>query len=81
MHASLVAIAVLGWFATLDLFDRGEWLPWMGNRTWQRELVIGGGMAVVLPLVLAVLWPPGTKKAGAIVGVGLAALLHVTVLV
>jgi hypothetical protein len=80
-YASLVAIAVLGWFATLDLFDRGEWLPWMADRKWQWELLIGGGMAIVVPLLLAFLWPPDTKKAGAIVGVGLAALLHVTVLV
>ena len=80
-YASLVAIAVLGWFATIDLFDQGEWLPWMGNRTWYVELVTGGLGALVVPLLLSVLWPTGLRKAGAITGVALAALLHVTIAV
>ena len=80
-YASLVAIAVLGWFATLDLFDQGEWLPWMGNRRWYLELVLGGVGALVIPLLLSVLWPAGLRKAGAITGVALAALLHVTIAV
>ena len=80
-YASLLAIAVLGWFATLDLFDQGQWLPWMADRQWHNELAFGGAMAVVIPLLLSLLWPTGTRTAGAIVGVGLAALLHVTVAV
>ena len=80
-YASLVAIAVLGWFATLDLFDQGEWLPWMGDQRWHVELVLGGVGALVIPLVLSVLWPSGLRKAGAITGVALAALLHVTIAV
>ena len=78
-YLGLAAIVVLGWFATLDLFDQGNWLPWMGTRPWFVELLTGGAMAIVIPLLLALLWPAGTRKAGAIVGVALAALLHVTI--
>jgi len=80
-YAGLLAVLVLGWFATLDLFDQGNWLPWMWERDWKWELLYGGLMAVAIPLVLAPLWPKGTRTAGAVVGVALAALLHVTVLV
>ena len=80
-YLSLLVIAVLGWFATIDLFDQGEWLPWMGNRKWYVELVTGGLGAIAIPLVFALLWPSGLRKAGAIVGVALAALLHVTIAV
>ena len=80
-YLSLVAIAVLGWFATIDLFDQGEWLPWMGKQSWYVELATGGLGAIVVPLILSVLWPSGLRKAGAIVGVALAALLHVTIAV
>lgn len=78
-YLGLVAIVVLGWFATLDLFDQGNWLPWMGTRPWFVELLTGALMAAVIPLVLSLLWPKGTRPAGAIVGVALAALLHVTI--
>ena len=37
--------------------------------------------AIVIPLVFALLWPSGLRKAGAITGVALAALLHVTIAV
>lgn len=80
-YLGLLAIVVLGWFATLDLFDQGEWLPWMGAKAWYIELGLGAVMAVVIPLLLAVLWPKNLHKAGAITGVALAALLHVTVAV
>jgi hypothetical protein len=80
-YLGLATIAILGWFATLDLFDQGEWLPWMGDRSWNRELLAGGAMAVAVPLALCVLWPPGLRKAGAITGVAIGALLHVTVMV
>lgn len=80
-YLSLAAIVVLGWFATLDLFDRGQWLPWMANRTWYVELLLGAAGAILVPLVLALLWPSGLRKAGAITGVALAALLHVTIAV
>ncbi|MDO8361442.1 MAG: DUF1353 domain-containing protein [Actinomycetota bacterium] len=80
-YLGLAAIAVLGWFATLDLFDQGEWLPWMDDRRWFVELLLGALAAVVVPLVLSLLWPKGLRKAGAITGVGLGALLHVTIAV
>jgi hypothetical protein len=78
-YLGLLAIVVLGWFATLDLFDKGAWLPWMGDdMPWGLELLYGAAMAVVVPVVLSVVWPRGTRKAGMIVGIALAALLHVT---
>ena len=80
-YLSLLVIAILGWFATIDLFDQGEWLPWMGNRKWYVELVFGSLGAIAIPLILSLVWPAGLRKAGAITGVALAALLHVTIAV
>lgn len=81
-YLGLAAIVVLGWFATLDLFDKGAWLPWMGDdMPWGLELLFGAAMAVVVPVVLSVFWPKGTRKAGMITGIALAALIHVTVAV
>ena len=80
-YASIAVIVVLGWFATLDLFDQGKWLPWMGDRPWTRELLFGGLMAVAIPAFLALLWPKGMRTAGLVVGVAVAALLHITVAV
>jgi len=80
-YVSLAAIAVIGWFATLDLFDQGAWLFWMGSRPWNRELLFGGLMAVVVASAFALLWPRGVRTAGLITGVSIAALLHVTVAV
>ncbi len=79
--AGLALIAVLGFFANLDLFDRGEWLPWMGSRPWYLELLFGLGMALVIPVVLGLLWLPRIRTAGAICGAAIAFLLHVTILV
>jgi hypothetical protein len=78
--ATVLVIAVLGVLATLDLFDVGgtPTLPWMGDRPWYAELAGGLAGAVVVPLVLALLWGP-FRIAGAVVGVTLAVLLHVTV--
>ncbi|MBI4884803.1 MAG: DUF1353 domain-containing protein [Actinobacteria bacterium] len=78
-YLGLAAIIVLGWFATLDLFDRGAWLPWMGNdKAWGLELVYGGAMAIAVPVALSTVWPKGTRQAGMITGIALAALIHVT---
>ena len=78
-YLGLLGIVVLGWFATLDLFDKGAWLPWMGDdMPWGLELLSGLAMAVVVPVVLCVVWPKGTRKAGMITGIALAALVHVT---
>lgn len=79
---TVLVVAVLGVCATLDLFDVHvtgvPQLPWMGDRGWFAELSGGLAGAVVIPLVLAVFWGP-FRIAGAVVGVTLAVLLHVTV--
>ena len=77
---TVLVVAVLGVLATLDLFDVGgvPGLPWMGARPWYAELAGGLAGAVVVPLVLALAWGP-FRIAGAVVGVTLAVLLHVTV--
>jgi hypothetical protein len=79
---TVLVVVVLGVCATLDLFDVHvtgvPQLPWMGDRGWFAELAGGLAGAVVIPLVLAVAWGP-FRIAGAIVGVTLAVLLHVTV--
>ena len=83
--AALVTIATilyLGYSSTSDLFDR-SWVgavdvPWMGDRSWWVEVAGGLAGAVVLPLALSLLWGR-LRMAGAIAGVMLAVLLHVTV--
>jgi hypothetical protein len=77
---SLVFIAVLGVLATLDLFDVIAWLPWMGaGRGFVLELVGGLAGAVVFPLLLGLTWGR-FAIAGAVTGMALAVLLHVTAL-
>jgi hypothetical protein len=75
---TLAVIIALGTIATLDLFDVVDWLPWMGDRPWWLELAGGLAGAVVIPLLLALTWGR-FAAAGAIGGVALAVLLHVTV--
>jgi hypothetical protein len=79
---TVLVVALLGVCATLDLFDveaKGiPELPWMGDRGWFAEVVGGLTGAVVIPLALSVLWGR-FRIAGAVVGVTLAVLLHVTV--
>ncbi|HEY0644365.1 MAG TPA: DUF1353 domain-containing protein [Nocardioides sp.] len=79
---TIVAILYLGYSSTSDLFDR-SWLgavdvPWMGDRPWWVEVAGGLSGAIVLPLALSLLWGR-LRMAGAIAGVMLAVLLHVTV--
>jgi hypothetical protein len=74
---TLGGIAVMGTVATLDLLDVVAVLPWMGERPLAVELVTGGIAAVVVPLLLSLLWGR-LWRAGAIAGVALAWLLHVT---
>lgn len=75
---SLLLVVVLGVLATLDLFDVVDGLPWMGERPLVLEL--GGGLAgaVVVPLLLGLTWGR-FALAGAVSGIALAVLLHVTV--
>ncbi len=79
---TIAAILYLGYSSTSDLFDR-SWVgavdvPWMGDRPFVVELVGGLSGAIVVPLALSLLWGR-LRMAGAIAGVMLAVLLHVTV--
>ena len=79
---TVLVVAVLGFCATLDLFDVHlagvPELPWMADRAWYVELAGGLSGAVVIPLALALAWGR-FRIAGAVVGVSLAVLLHATV--
>jgi len=79
---TIAAIALLGIAATADLFDvRPPWIPpvpWMGEQGTVAELVAGGSAAVTLPFLLALTWGR-FWKAGAILGISLALLLHVSI--
>jgi hypothetical protein len=79
---SIAVIVWVGWSATADLLDQ-DWpvavaLPWMGERGWWAELALGLLFALLVPLALSLLWGR-FRAAGAIVGILLAVLLHVTV--
>ncbi len=79
---TIATILYLGWSSTSDLVDR-SWVgavqvPWMGDRPWWAELAGGLSGAIVLPLALSLLWGR-LWMAGAIAGVMLAVLFHVTV--
>jgi hypothetical protein len=79
--ASIALVAYLGYSATADLLDQ-SWplalqVPWMDERAWWWELLGGLAGAVAVPLLLSVLWGR-FRMAGAIAGVMLAVLLHVT---
>jgi hypothetical protein len=80
--STLLAIALLGVAATVDLFDvRPPWIPpvpWMGEQGLLAELLAGGVAAVTLPFLLALTWGR-FWKAGAILGISLALLLHVSI--
>jgi Protein of unknown function (DUF1353) len=84
MVATLGSIAWLGYQATADLVDRsGRWwctyeLPWIRGDAWWEELLTGAVGAVAVPLVLSVLWGR-FRRAGAIAGVMLGALFHVSI--
>lgn len=78
---TILVILVIGYSATSDLVDR-SWvgavdLPWMGDRPWWAEIAGGVAGAVVVPLALSLLWGR-LQVAGAISGVMLAVLIHVT---
>ena len=84
MAATLGSIAWLGYQATADLVDRsGRWwctyeLAWIRGDTWWQELLSGALGAVAVPLVLSVFWGR-FRRAGAIAGVMLGALFHVSI--
>jgi hypothetical protein len=79
---TLALVVWLGWCATGDLFDQ-DWplavsLPWMGDRPWWTELWLGLVFAVLVPAALSLAWGR-FRLAGAVAGILLALLLHVTV--
>ena len=75
---TIVAVVVLGTLATFDLFDAGVRLPWMGGRVWWSEVIGGLAGAVAIPFLLGLGWGR-FRVAGAVLGVLLAVLLHVSV--
>lgn len=83
MVGTLGSIAWLGYQATADLVDRsGRWwctyeLVWIGGDEWWQELLSGAVGAVVIPLALSLLWGR-FQRAGAIAGVMLGGLFHVS---
>lgn len=84
MAGTLASIAWLGYQATADLVDRsGRWwctyeLVWIRGDEWWQELLSGAAGAVIVPLAISLLWGP-FRKAGAIAGVMLGALFHVSI--
>ena len=79
VFGSLSAIGALGILATIDLADWWDGLPWMGERGMLAELTYGFAAAVAIALGLSVFWGVRLMPAGAIAGVTLAVLFHVTV--
>jgi Protein of unknown function (DUF1353) len=77
MPMTLGIVGLLGVLATLDLADVWDVLPWMGDRPWWAEFASGAAFALLVPLVFSLLWLQ-FWRAGAIAGVALAFLLHVT---
>lgn len=75
---TIVLVALIGTLATVDLVDAGVELPWMGDRPWWSELAGGAAGAVAIPFLLGLTWGR-FRVAGAVLGVLLALLLHVTV--
>lgn len=76
--ATMGVVTILGIIATLDLFDVWNVLPWMGDRSTSAEVALGALFAVIVPSVLAIAWGRAWR-AGLIIGVALALLLHVTI--
>ncbi|CAN5645915.1 hypothetical protein BH18ACT7_BH18ACT7_04930 [soil metagenome] len=81
---SLLAIAYLGLCASFDLLDIRVpgflELWWMGEERLWVELTRGLAAAILIPLALSLLWAPHVR-AGAIAGIALATLFHVTIAV
>lgn len=80
MVAFFAALTLIGAVHTLDLFDTGWRLPWMGDRAWTVELPVAAGLAVAVPVVASVVWGRHWKV-GAIDGLALAVLLPPTVFI
>ncbi len=80
----LASISWLGYQATADLVGRsGSWvctyeLPWIVGDTFWEEFLSGGLFAILIPVAMSVLWWR-FWRAGAIAGIAIAFLLHVTI--
>ena len=66
---------------TLDVFDYGWRLPWLGDRSWALEVPVAAAVALILPLAAALLLCGKRWRVGAITGVALAVLLPPTILI
>lgn len=75
--ATALVVVVGGTLSTVDLFDCRAVVPWMGGRPAWLEVLTGALGAFVIPLLTSLLWGR-MWRAGAIAGVALALLLHVT---
>jgi len=78
--ATFTTVTVLGVLATLDLLGVWDVLPWMGDASLGVELLGGAIFALIIPLLISLLWGR-LWRAGALAGIALAFLLHVTVAV
>lgn len=76
----LGAVAAVGVLATLDLLGVWDVVPWMPEASIGLELIGGAAGALVIPSLLALTWGR-FARAGIIVGVALAFLLHVTAVI
>lgn len=81
MVVFFAGLALLGVLSTLDLLDVGWRLPWLGDRSVWYELPVAAALAVVVPVIAALLLWNGRWRVGAVSGVALAVLLPPTVLV
>jgi hypothetical protein len=77
MPVTLGIVGLLGVLATVDLADVWDVLPWMGDRPGWVEILSGAALALLIPVILSALWLH-FWRAGAIAGITLAFLLHVT---
>ena len=73
---TLGVVSVLGVMATLVAFHAWR-IGWLGRQDAIVRFAVLGAAALVIPLLLSVLWGK-LWKAGAIIGIALAFLLHVT---
>lgn len=81
MVSFFTGLALLGVLSTLDLLDVGWRLPWLADRSIWYELPVAGSLAVIVPLLAALIFWGRRWRVGAISGVALAVLLPPTVLV
>jgi len=80
MVTFFVALTLVGALHTLDLFDAGWRLPWMGDRSWTVELPVAALLAAATPVFASVVWGRHWRI-GAIDGLALAVLLPPTIFV